>query len=56
MSFISSEPEQELLDKVERSFVVNIPELPDKIDISRYMATLRCSMKKPIFTLHTNKR
>ena len=39
ISFISSEPDQEILDKVQSRFEVNIPELPDEIDSSAYMST-----------------
>ena len=39
ISFISSEPDQEILDKVQSRFEVNIPELPDEIDASAYMST-----------------
>jgi len=39
ISFISSEPDQEILDKIQSRFEVNIPELPDKIDMSSYMST-----------------
>ena len=38
ISFISSEPDQEILDKVQSRFEVNIPELPDEIDASAYMS------------------
>jgi ATP-dependent RNA helicase UAP56/SUB2 len=39
ISFISSEPDQEILEKVQSRFEVNIPELPDEIDMSSYMST-----------------
>lgn len=39
ISFISSEPDQEILDKVQSRFEVSIPELPDEIDMSSYMST-----------------
>jgi ATP-dependent RNA helicase UAP56/SUB2 len=39
ISFVSSEPDQEVLDKVQSRFEVNIPELPDEIDMSSYMST-----------------
>merc|ERR1712226_136164 len=39
ISFVSSEPDQEVLDKVQSRFEVNIPDLPDEIDISTYMST-----------------
>jgi len=39
ISFISSEPDQEILDKTQSRFEVNIPELPDKIDVTSYMST-----------------
>lgn len=39
ISFISSEPDQEILNKVQSRFEVNIPELPDEIDMSTYMST-----------------
>ena len=37
--FISSEPDQEVLDKVQRRFEENNPERPDEIYISSYMAS-----------------
>mmetsp|Transcript_10809 Transcript_10809/g.27370 ORF Transcript_10809/g.27370 Transcript_10809/m.27370 type:complete len:426 (-) Transcript_10809:295-1572(-) len=39
ISFISSEQDQEILSKVQSRFEVNIPELPDEIDMSTYMST-----------------
>ncbi|KAL4169740.1 WD40 repeat-like protein [Phytophthora ramorum] len=39
ISFISSEEDTEMLAKVQSRFEVNIPELPDQIDISTYMTT-----------------
>jgi ATP-dependent RNA helicase UAP56/SUB2 len=39
ISFISSEQDQEILEKVQSRFEVNIPELPDEIDMSTYMST-----------------
>ncbi|KUF95057.1 F-actin-capping protein subunit alpha-2 [Phytophthora nicotianae] len=39
ISFISSEEDTEMLAKVQSRFEVNIPELPDQIDISTYMST-----------------
>ena len=39
ISFISSEADQEILEKVQSRFEVNIPELPDEIDMSTYMST-----------------
>mmetsp|Transcript_23900 Transcript_23900/g.56457 ORF Transcript_23900/g.56457 Transcript_23900/m.56457 type:complete len:424 (-) Transcript_23900:168-1439(-) len=39
ISFISSEQDQEILNKVQSRFEVNIPELPDEIDMSTYMST-----------------
>lgn len=39
ISFVSSEPDQEILNKVQSRFEVNIPELPDEIDMSTYMST-----------------
>ena len=39
ISFISSEPDQEVFDKVQSRFEVDIPELPDEIDMSSYMST-----------------
>jgi ATP-dependent RNA helicase UAP56/SUB2 len=39
VSFISSEGDQEILEKVQSRFEVNIPELPETIDVSSYMAT-----------------
>lgn len=39
ISFVSSDGDQEILDKVQSRFEVNIPELPDEIDMSTYMST-----------------
>jgi len=39
ISFISSEADQEILDKVQSRFEVSVPELPDTIDQTTYMAT-----------------
>jgi ATP-dependent RNA helicase UAP56/SUB2 len=39
ISFISSDPDKEVLDKVQNRFEVSIPDLPDEIDISTYMST-----------------
>jgi len=39
ISFISSEADQGILEKVQSRFEVNIPELPDEIDMSTYAAT-----------------
>jgi ATP-dependent RNA helicase UAP56/SUB2 len=39
ISFISSTQDQEILEKVQSRFEVNIPELPDEIDMSTYMST-----------------
>jgi len=39
ISFISSEPDQEILKQVQSRFEVNIGELPDEIDVSSYMTT-----------------
>ena len=39
ISFISSEADQEILNKVQSRFEVNIPELPDEIDMSTYAAS-----------------
>jgi ATP-dependent RNA helicase UAP56/SUB2 len=39
ISFISSMQDQEILEKVQSRFEVNIPELPDEIDMSTYMST-----------------
>jgi ATP-dependent RNA helicase UAP56/SUB2 len=39
ISFISSQQDQEILEKVQSRFEVNIPELPDEIDMSTYMST-----------------
>jgi len=39
ISFASSESDQEILTKVQSRFEVNIPELPDEIDMSSYMTT-----------------
>lgn len=36
ISFVSSEADQEILTKVQSRFEVNIPELPDEIDMSTY--------------------
>lgn len=37
ISFVSSEGDAEVLNEVQKRFVVNIPELPDEIDASSYM-------------------
>ena len=37
ISFVSSEQDKEILEKVQSRFEVNIPELPDEIDQSTYM-------------------
>lgn len=39
ISFISSDEDNEILKKVQSRFEVNIPELPDEIDMSTYMST-----------------
>jgi len=39
ISFVSSKEDQEILEKVQSRFEVNIPELPDEIDMSTYMST-----------------
>merc|ERR1712238_489704 len=39
ISFISSEEDQGILSQVQSRFEVNIPELPDEIDMSTYMST-----------------
>mmetsp|Transcript_79804 Transcript_79804/g.156514 ORF Transcript_79804/g.156514 Transcript_79804/m.156514 type:complete len:427 (+) Transcript_79804:118-1398(+) len=39
ISFVSSEADQDILSKVQSRFEVNIPELPDEIDMSTYMST-----------------
>jgi ATP-dependent RNA helicase UAP56/SUB2 len=39
ISFVSSDADQEILAKVQSRFEVNIPELPDEIDMSTYMST-----------------
>jgi len=39
ISFVSSETDQDILSKVQSRFEVNIPELPDEIDMSTYMST-----------------
>mmetsp|Transcript_15750 Transcript_15750/g.32348 ORF Transcript_15750/g.32348 Transcript_15750/m.32348 type:complete len:420 (-) Transcript_15750:143-1402(-) len=39
ISFVSSEADQEILDKVQSRFEVSVPELPDEIDVTTYMAT-----------------
>lgn len=38
ISFVSSDADQEILSKVQSRFEVNIPELPDEIDMSTYAA------------------
>jgi len=38
ISFVSSDADQEILGKVQSRFEVNIPELPDEIDMSTYAA------------------
>ena len=37
ISFVPSEQDKEILEKVQSRFEVNIPELPDEIDQSTYM-------------------
>jgi len=39
ISFASSESDQEILTKVQSRFEVDIPQLPDEIDMSTYMST-----------------
>lgn len=39
ISFISNETDQEILEKVQSRFEVNIPDLPDEIDMSTYTTT-----------------
>jgi ATP-dependent RNA helicase UAP56/SUB2 len=39
ISFVSAEQDQQILEKVQSRFEVNIPELPDEIDVSTYMTT-----------------
>ena len=39
ISFVSAEADEEILEKVRSRFEVNIPELPDEIDMSSYMTT-----------------
>lgn len=39
ISFVSSEQDQAILEKVQSRFEVNIPTLPDEIDMSTYMST-----------------
>ena len=39
ISFISSEADTEILEQIQSRFEVNIPELPDEIDMSTYMST-----------------
>jgi len=39
ISFVSSPQDQEILEKVQSRFEVNIPTLPDEIDMSTYMST-----------------
>jgi len=39
ISFISNAPDQEILDKIQSRFETSIPEIPDEIDCSSYMAT-----------------
>lgn len=39
ISFVSSNEDQEILEKVQSRFEVNIPEQPDEIDMSTYMST-----------------
>jgi len=38
ISFVSSDPDREILQKVRNKFVVPLPELPDAIDSSTYMS------------------
>ena len=39
ISFVSAEADKEILEKVQSRFEVNIPVLPDEIDMSSYMTT-----------------
>jgi ATP-dependent RNA helicase UAP56/SUB2 len=39
ISFVSSEEDKAILEQVQSRFEVNIPELPDEIDMSAYMST-----------------
>jgi len=39
ISFVSSEQDQEILSKIQSRFEVNMPELPDEIDMASYMST-----------------
>jgi len=39
ISFISSDEDTEVLEKVRKKFVVPIPDLPDKIDSATYMTS-----------------
>jgi len=39
ISFVSSDPDQEVLDKIQERFTVAIPTLPDEVDPSTYMTS-----------------
>lgn len=39
ISFVSSPEDATLLEQVQSRFEVNIPELPDQIDVSTYMSS-----------------
>lgn len=38
-SFISSDPDREVFAKVQIRFEVDIPEIPDEVDMSSYMSS-----------------
>jgi len=37
ISFVSTEEDKQVMEKVRKQFVVKLPELPDEIDCSTYM-------------------
>jgi ATP-dependent RNA helicase UAP56/SUB2 len=37
ISFVASDTDREVMDKVRKQFVVKLPELPDELDCSTYM-------------------
>ncbi len=39
ITFVSSKEDTEILNKVQERFEVNISEMPEKIDVSTYMAS-----------------
>lgn len=38
ISFVSTDADKEVMEKVRKQFVVKLPELPDELDCSTYMS------------------